>query len=234
MVWIEVRSPTGEILKVVTGARIGPERAAERLRIPDNLRIGQLDPVDMPATWAAWVAANPQHPRAQLLNPSPTDPQQRQYIYNRNQQGFRLVSGTPNAGEAANICAARELHEETGLDVRGTLDRLLPLPNVGVIPAFRVDATAAECAAITALLTQRIQTRMGEIFDFRWDPPAAPAAAPPRGFYNPNITGKPSWRDKPAAADPAPAMSFAEQLRNRKKGGRKTRRTKRSRRTRRR
>lgn len=218
MVWIEVRAPDGAILKVLTGARIGAEGASQRLRIPDNLRNGPLDPADMPATWPDWVAANPQHPRAQLLNANPTDPQQRQYIYNPNNRGFRLVSGTPNNdAEAANICAARELNEETGFDVTGALDRLTPLPGVGGVPAFRVDATAAECAAITALLTQRIQARMGEVFDFIWEAPAP-------------VQKKSKLAQMAAEADAKGIRSTGP----RKYGGRKTRRSKRSRRTRRR
>jgi ADP-ribose pyrophosphatase YjhB (NUDIX family) len=231
MVWIEVRAPDGAILKVLTGARIGAEGASQRLRIPDNLRVGRPDPADMPATWPDWVAANPQHPRAQLLNADPTDPQQRQYIYNPNNRGFRLVSGTPDAGEAANICAARELNEETGFDVTGTLGRLTPLPGVGGVPAFRVDATAEECAAITARLTQRIQARMGEVFDFIWEAPA-PAPERKRLVLLPRTVPLPATASAPV--DQAPAMSFADQLRNRNKGGRKTRRSKRTRRTRRR
>lgn len=174
MVLIDVRSPDGATLKVETGVQIGAAGAAERLRIPDELRPNNPDPPDKPTTWAEWIQAHPEHPRAQIRDP---DSQQRQYIYNPNNMGFRLVSGTCDAGDAPNTCAARELWEETGLDVRAALERLVAVPDVGGVPAFRVDATAVECAAVTALLTQRIAERKGEVFAFTWEAPVVAAPA---------------------------------------------------------
>jgi len=154
---IQVRNPDRTVLKVVTGTQVGDP--AERLR-----KDGEA-PGSKPDTFAEWQALHPNYPLAQLREP---DAKGRQYIYIPNKMGYRDVSGTCDGGEALSLCAARELFEEIGLDLRATPARLVA---GGPGQPFRVDATADECREITQLLTSRIASRRGEIFAFRWEQP---------------------------------------------------------------
>jgi hypothetical protein len=134
----------------------------ERLRIPDEFRGDDKDPVDLPATWAEWQAAHPQYPLAQIRD---IDSKHRQYIY-APLPGFKPVSGTCDAKEDPVVCAARELWEETGLDLRSTPDRFVPTHR-----DFTVTVSADEKTQIRTTLNARITERKGEIFAFRWAPP---------------------------------------------------------------
>jgi len=162
MVLIYVVDADGEHLIVQTGRHLNipgsPLKGrAERLRLP---RDEDVPPV--PATWADWIAANPRYPLAQIRD---LDKLGRRYIYVPI-PGLKTVSGSCEAGEPSLDCAARELWEETGLDLRASLQRFVPTSH-----DFTVTVSAAERAEITTTLTARIRAREGEIFDFHWGPP---------------------------------------------------------------
>ena len=167
MVLIHVLDVNGAPLSVQTGRDLSIRDSqlkgrAERLRIPDDLRKGNKDPVDLPATWPEWIAAHPRYPLAQIRDP---DKEGRRYIYIPI-PGFKPVSGTCEPEEDPVVCAARELWEETGLDLRTTPDRFVPTNG-----DFTVTVSATEKTHIRATLNARITARTGEIFGFQWAPP---------------------------------------------------------------
>jgi hypothetical protein len=158
MVLIHVIDKDGAHLSVQTGRELNipgsPLGRAERLRLPK-------DSVAIPTTWADWIAANPGYPLAQIREPDKTG---RRYIYIPI-PGLKPVSGTCDAGESPVVCAARELWEETGLDLRGKHDRFTPTNR-----DFTVTISAAEKTEIRDTLNARIAAREGEIFAFQWRP----------------------------------------------------------------
>lgn len=167
MVVIHVADRSGLYLKVKTGTELKIKGsilkgAPERLRVPDHLREGTKDPVDLPATWDDWKSANPAYPLAQIRE---VDSKHRRYIYIPNRVDLKSVSGTCEEGESLVVCAARELWEETGLDLRSDHSRFSPTQNSN----FNVTVTDAEKSVIETTLNGRIGRREGEIFGFRWD-----------------------------------------------------------------
>lgn len=82
-----------------------------------------------------------------------------------------FIKGGIEPSEDSNIAAARELFEESGLDLQEDLARFVFLGNIeGANPVFGVDITDEERNIIEECLNERIGNREGEVFNYKFVP----------------------------------------------------------------
>jgi NUDIX domain len=80
-----------------------------------------------------------------------------------------FIKGGIESSEEFNVAAARELFEESGLDLRSDLERFIFIGNIeGANPVFGIDITDEERIIIEDILDNRISKKEGEIFNYKF------------------------------------------------------------------
>jgi 8-oxo-dGTP diphosphatase len=141
-------------------------------------------------------------------------PDARVLLCRNHRNEWELPGGRPNPGEASQDAVVREVREETGLDV--TVNRLLGVRPLEVIPGAWVDVVAYECALAPGAATSVTLPASREHTQVAFlDPSNVPDAelpqayrdliastAPPTDRY-PRLTGRQKGRsDYSARANP--------------------------------